>query len=183
MANFGVNHAGSENGLALSNFKCLVRPLCTFAHHVACSDVMDECAAIVKAAGDAEAKTYKKYFEWRENMAIEEQFEIEIARANQEKSEVKSAELPSDISGPNIKIDELVNVVATYDQELVGATAVQNKEAADFIASEARLFGDTQVLAATHSFVTGQACYSNRGRFHGICQGTRCTNVAPFHEM
>ena len=55
---------------------------------------MDECAATFKVAGDAEVKTYKKYFVWRDDTAENEQFEVKFVQVNKEDLEAKTAELP-----------------------------------------------------------------------------------------
>ncbi len=39
-------------------------------------DLMDECAAKVKRDAEAEAKAYKEYFEWCDDVAKNAQFEI-----------------------------------------------------------------------------------------------------------
>jgi len=109
-------------------------------------DLLDGCAANVKADAAAEAKAYKEYFEWCDDTAKNTQFEIKTASANKEELEAKLAELSSDISGSNTKIEQLTAAIAADDQELAEATAIREKEAADFAASEAELSSDIDTL-------------------------------------
>merc|ERR1719498_1344586 len=99
-------------------------------------ELMDECAAKVKADGDAEAKAYKEYFEWCDDVAKNSQFEIKTAQSNKDKLEANIGELDASIGESNTKIEKLTGSIAADEKELEEATAIREKEAADFAAAE-----------------------------------------------
>jgi len=102
-------------------------------------DLMAELTAKIVKEGEAEAKAYKEYFDWCDDMSKNAGFEIKTAEAKKEKLESKIGELTSSITVSTSKIDELVAAIATDDSELKDATAVRDKEAADFAKNEAEL--------------------------------------------
>merc|ERR1719498_982970 len=75
-------------------------------------DLMDECAAKVQRDADAEAKAYKEYFEWCDDVAKNAQFEIKTAKAQKEELEAQIGELTSNIAASNTKIEELTGSIA-----------------------------------------------------------------------
>jgi hypothetical protein len=102
-------------------------------------DLMDELVAKINAEGDAEAKAYKEYFAWCDDMAKNAGFEIKTAEAKKEKLEAKIGELTSSITVSVAKIEELVASIAADDAELKNATAIRKKENAEFVKNEAEL--------------------------------------------
>jgi chromosome segregation ATPase len=109
-------------------------------------ELMDECAAKVKADGEAEAKAYKEYFEWCDDVAKNSQFEIKTAQSNKDKLEAQIGELDASIGESNTKIEKLTGSIAADEKELEEATAIRNKEAADFAAAEGELMDDVDTL-------------------------------------
>jgi len=109
-------------------------------------DLMDECATKVKRDRDAEAKAYKEYFEWCDDVAKNAQFEIKTAKAQVEDLEANIGELTANIAGSNTKIEQLAGSIAGDEKELAEAQAIRDKEAADFAASEEELAGDIDTL-------------------------------------
>merc|ERR1719361_2974908 len=109
-------------------------------------DLMDECAAKVKRDAEAEAKAYKDYFEWCDDVAKNAQFEIKTAKAQVEELTAEIGELTANIEGSNTKIEDLTGSIATDEKELAEAQAVRDKEAADFAASEGELTADIDTL-------------------------------------
>merc|ERR1719361_3098452 len=109
-------------------------------------DLMDECAAKVKRDAEAEAKAYKEYFEWCDDVAKNAQFEIKTAKAQVEELTAEIGELTANIEGSNTKIEDLTGSIATDEKELAEAQAVRDKEAADFAASEGELTADIDTL-------------------------------------
>merc|ERR1719412_3484042 len=91
-------------------------------------DLMDELVAKINAEGDAEAKAYKEYFAWCDDMAKNAGFEIKTAEAKKEKLQAKIGELTSSITVSTSKIEELVAAIAADDAELKDATTVRTKE-------------------------------------------------------
>merc|ERR1719410_832351 len=100
---------------------------------------MSELTAKIVKEGEAEAKAYKEYFDWCDDMSKNAGFEIKTAEAKKEKLESQIGELTSSITVSTSKIDELVAAIAADDSELKDATAVRDKEAADFAKNEAEL--------------------------------------------
>merc|ERR1719245_1766935 len=109
-------------------------------------DLMDDCAAKVRRDADAEAKAYKEYFEWCDDVAKNAQFEIKTAKAQTEELTAQIGELAASIEASNTKIEELTGSIAADDKELAEAQAVRDKEAADFAASESELAADIDTL-------------------------------------
>jgi len=102
-------------------------------------DLMAELTAKIVKEGEAEAKAYKEYFDWCDDMAKNAGFEIKTAEAKKEKLEATIGELTSSITVSTSKIDELVAAIAADDSELKDATSVREKESADFAKNEAEL--------------------------------------------
>jgi len=102
-------------------------------------DLMAELTAKIVKEGEVEAKAYKEYFDWCDDMAKNAGFEIKTAETKKEKLEAKIGELTSSISVSTSKIDELVAAIAADDAELKDATTVREKEAADFAKNEGEL--------------------------------------------
>jgi peptidoglycan hydrolase CwlO-like protein len=109
-------------------------------------ELMDECAAKVTADGEAEAKAYKEYFEWCDDVAKNSQFEIKTAQANKDKLEAQIGELDASIGDANSQIEKLTGSIAADEKELEEATAIRDKEAADFAAAEGELMDDVDTL-------------------------------------
>jgi chromosome segregation ATPase len=109
-------------------------------------ELMDECAAKVKADVEAAEKTYNEYFEWCDDTSKNVGFEIKTAKATQEKLEAQIDDLTAKIEESNTKIEKLTASIATDEKELKEATGVREKEAADFAAAEGELVGDIDML-------------------------------------
>jgi len=112
-------------------------------------ELMDDLTAKVKADGEAEAKAYKEYFEWCDDVAKNTNFEIKTAAAKKEKLESSIAKGSSDIEVATSKIEDLAASIAEDDEELKSATAVREKEAADFAKAEAELVDTVDTLDRT----------------------------------
>jgi hypothetical protein len=102
-------------------------------------DLMDELVAKINSEGEAEAKAYKEYFAWCDDMAKNSGFEIKTAESKKEKLEAKIGELASSITVCVSKIEELVASIAADDAELKNATAIRKKENDEFSKNEAEL--------------------------------------------
>merc|ERR1719245_1698620 len=109
-------------------------------------DLMDDCAAKVRRDADAEAKAYKEYFEWCDDVSKNAQFEIKTAKAQTEELTAQIGELTANIAASNTKIEELTGAIAADEKELAEAQAVRDKEEADFAASEGELAADIDTL-------------------------------------
>jgi peptidoglycan hydrolase CwlO-like protein len=102
-------------------------------------ELLESLSAKITAEGEAEAKAYKEYFEWCEDVTRNKQFEIKTAKAQIEKLESTIQKAASDIESSATKIDELAASIASGESDLNDATLIREKEAADFAASETEL--------------------------------------------
>jgi hypothetical protein len=100
-------------------------------------DLMDELTAKVTADGEKADKAYNEYFEWCDDTSQNLGNEIKTAKAAKEKLESSISKLTSDIEVATSKIEDLVGAIAEDEKELKSATAVREKEAADFAKAEA----------------------------------------------
>merc|ERR550537_1428797 len=81
-------------------------------------ELMDELTAKVKADGEAEAKAYKEYFEWCDEVNTNTKFEIETATKQKEKLEATIGDASSDIEVSGTKIEELAADISAGKSEL-----------------------------------------------------------------
>jgi chromosome segregation ATPase len=109
-------------------------------------ELMDDCAAKVKADGEAEAKAYKEYFEWCDDTAKNTQFDIKTHTSEKEDLEATIGEETANIQASTTKIEELSAAIASDTAELKEATGIREKEAADFAKSEAELVDTVDTL-------------------------------------
>jgi len=109
-------------------------------------ELMDGLTAKVTAEGEAEAKAFKEYFEWCDEVNTNTQFEIKAAKASKEKLEAKIAKLASDIEGAGTKIEELAKDISSATAELDEATAIRKKEHGEFVAAEKELVEGVDTL-------------------------------------
>jgi len=129
--------------------------------------LMDDTAAKITADGEAEAKAFKEYFEWCDDVSKNTQFEIKTAAGAKEKLEANIGKLASDITVATSKIEDLTGAIATADTELSEATAVRAKENEDFAAEEAELVDGVDTL----------------GRAIGIMEREAAKNPAAFAQI
>jgi len=130
-------------------------------------ELMDDLVAKIKADGEAEAKAYKEYFEWCDDVAKNTNFEIKTAAAQKEKLESSIEKGTSDIEVATSKIEDLAASIAEDEEELKSATAVREKEAADFAKAEAELGDAVDTL----------------GRAIGILEREMAKNPAAFAQV
>merc|ERR1719231_1947264 len=129
--------------------------------------LMDDTAAKIKADGEAEAKAFKEYFEWCDDVSKNTGFEIKTAKSSKEKLEAKIGQLSSDISTGTSKIEDLTEAISAAEKELAEATSVREKEEADFKAEEAELVDGVDTL----------------GRAIGILEREAAKNPAAFAQI
>jgi len=102
-------------------------------------ELLDSLATKITAEGEAEAKAFKEYFDWCEDVTRNKKNEIKTAKALIEKLEGTIQKAASDIESSASKIDELAASIASGESDLKDATLIREKEAADFAASEKEL--------------------------------------------
>jgi len=95
-------------------------------------------AKVVKE-GEEEAKAYKEFFEWCDDVAKNGQFKIKTAESQKEALEASIAEQSALIEEASSKISDLAATISTNEADLKSATEIRTKEAADFAASEKEL--------------------------------------------
>jgi len=101
--------------------------------------LLGDLEAKVKKEGEQEAKAYKEYFEWCDDVAKNGQFEIKTASSQKEALEATIAEQSANIEASTSKIADLASAISTNEADLKGATGIRTKEASDFAASEKEL--------------------------------------------
>jgi len=109
-------------------------------------ELMDDCATKVKADGEAEAKTYKEYFDWCDDTSKNAQFDIKTHTSEKEDLEATIGEETANIASSTSKIEELSAAIASDTAELKEATGIREKEVADFAKSEAELVDTVDTL-------------------------------------
>jgi len=102
-------------------------------------ELLDSLSAKISAEGEAESKAYKEYVEWCDNAASNLKYEIKTGEAKKEELQATITKSTADIEAADSKIEDLAGSISADERELGEATAVRNKENADFAASEAEL--------------------------------------------
>jgi len=109
--------------------------------------LMADLSAKVTKEKEAEAKAYKEYFEWCDDVSKNKQNEITTATAQKGKLEATIDELTANIQAADTKIGELAADISTSEADLASATAIRQKEAADFANGEKELVDVIDTLA------------------------------------
>jgi len=101
----------------------------------------------VKAEGEAEAKAYKEYYEWCDDVSKNAQFAIKTATSEKESLEASISELSAEIEAAESKISDLAADISTNSADLKSATDIREKEATDFGKSEKELLESIDALS------------------------------------
>jgi len=109
-------------------------------------DMMTEFQGKLVKEGEAEAKAYKKLFEWCDESSANINNEIKTSSAKKDKLEAKIGETTSDIEVGTSKVAELSGAIASAEADLKQATAIRKQEASDFSASEEELMATVSTL-------------------------------------
>merc|ERR1719272_2250095 len=117
-------------------------------------ELMNALEAKIVKEGEAEAKAFKEFFQWCDSSSQNLNNEIKNGKTAQEKLEAKIGELTSDIDVSESEIEKLAAAISTNDGELSEATAIRNKEAADFAASEKELVETVDTLDRAVSIIS-----------------------------
>jgi len=102
-------------------------------------DLMDELKAKIVKEGEVEAKAYDEYLQWCQSAVQDTGFAIETATKEKGELEAKITELSAEISEAGSKTEDLAAAIATNEGDLKSATAIREKELADFLKSEKEL--------------------------------------------
>jgi chromosome segregation ATPase len=101
--------------------------------------LMDDLSAKVTKDGEDEAKAYKEYFEWCDEVATNNKHETQTASASKDSLEASIKELSANIEAAETKIGTLASDISTNSADLKAATAIREKESTDFAESEKEL--------------------------------------------
>jgi len=102
-------------------------------------DLMDELKAKIIKEGEVEAKAYDEYLQWCQSAVQDTGFAIETATKEKGELEAKITELTAEISEAGSKTEDLAAAIATNEGDLKAATAIREKELADFLKSDKEL--------------------------------------------
>jgi peptidoglycan hydrolase CwlO-like protein len=119
-------------------------------------ELMGALEAKIVKEGEAEEKAFKEFFEWCDSSSQNLNNEIKTAKKSQAKLTAKIEELTSDIEVAESKIEDLAKSISTNEGELKEATAIRNKEAADFGASEKELMETVDTLDRAVSIISSE---------------------------
>ena len=109
--------------------------------------LIDELQAKIIKEGEAEAKAFKEFFEWCDDVSKNTDNEIKTATDQKAKLEAAIDKYSSDIEVCTANIDKLAADIATQTSELNEATSVREKEQAEFAASEKELMDAMDALS------------------------------------
>merc|ERR1719502_2400108 len=119
-------------------------------------ELMKSLEAKIVAEGEAEEKAFKDFFEWCDETSKTINNDIKTGKKSQEKLTAKIDELASDIEVAESKIEDLAKAISTNEGELKEATAIREKEAADFAASEKELMDTVDTLERAISIISSE---------------------------
>eukprot|EP00929_Paragymnodinium_shiwhaense_P121158 TRINITY_DN932_c0_g3_i1.p1 TRINITY_DN932_c0_g3~~TRINITY_DN932_c0_g3_i1.p1 ORF type:complete len:709 (+),score=307.22 TRINITY_DN932_c0_g3_i1:70-2196(+) len=101
--------------------------------------LMEGLTAKIQAEGEAEAKAYKEYVEWCDDVSTNGAFTIKTAESDKEKLEARIKEEAATITAAETEIEQLASDLSTADADLKAATGIRDKESAEYMASEKEL--------------------------------------------
>jgi len=117
-------------------------------------ELMGALEAKITKEGEAEAKAFKEFFEWCDESSKNLNYEIKTAKKSKEKLTAKIDELASDIEVSDSKVEDLAKAISTNEGELKEATAIREKEAADFATAEKELMDTVDTLDRAVSIIS-----------------------------
>merc|ERR1712129_678074 len=120
-------------------------------------NLMDDLKAKIMAEGEAEAKAYEEYLQWCQNSVQDSGFAIETATKEKGELEAKITELTAEIDESGTKIEDLAAAIASNEADLKSATAIREKEYADFVKSEKELMEVVSALERAISILEKEA--------------------------
>jgi len=116
-------------------------------------ELMSSLEAKVKAEGEAEAKSFKAFFEWCDDTSKNTNYEIKTASEKAAKLTAQIDESTSDVTVGTSKVEDLSSAISTADRELKEATSIRHKESSDFQASEKELVATVDTLERATSIL------------------------------
>jgi len=108
--------------------------------------LMDDLTAKITKEGQVEAKAFKEFVEWCDDAASNAKFAQKTASAQQGKLEATIDQATADKAVAVSQIEDLGKSIASSESELADATAIREKEHADFAAIESELVDTVDTL-------------------------------------
>lgn len=108
--------------------------------------LMDDLTAKITKEGDVEAKAFKEFVEWCDDAASNAKFAQKTGSAQQAKLEAIIDQSAADKAVAESSIEDLGKSIAASESELADATAIREKEHADFAAIESELVDTVDTL-------------------------------------
>jgi len=93
-----------------------------------------------------EAKAFKEYFEWCDDVSKNKAYEIQTAEKKKEELEATIEKCSSDIAASTSKIEELAAQISGDESDLKDATLIREKEKAEFVVAEGELVDSVDTL-------------------------------------
>jgi hypothetical protein len=109
-------------------------------------DLMTALEAKIAKEGEVEAKAFKEYFEWCDDVSKNTANEIATGKKKKEELEATIEKCEADISAATSKIEDLAASIASDESDLKDATVVREKEKAEFVAAEGELMETVDAL-------------------------------------
>merc|ERR1719487_1806840 len=109
-------------------------------------DLMSALEAKIAKEGEVEAKAFKEYFEWCDDVSKNTANEIATAKKKKEELEATIQKCEADISAATSKIEDPAASIASDESDLKDATLVREKEKAEFVAAEGELMETVDAL-------------------------------------
>merc|ERR1719281_276951 len=100
-------------------------------------EMLSELQQKIIKEGEAAQKLYDEFAEWCEEESKNLQYEIKTGKAEAEELTATIDKAVSDIKALDEKIEELAGTIGTAEADLKAATAIRDKEHADFLTEEA----------------------------------------------
>jgi len=107
---------------------------------------MDDLATKITKEGEVEAKAFKEFVEWCDDAASNAKFAQKTASSQQAKLEAMIDQSAADKAVAESSIEDLGKSIAASESELADATAIREKEHADFAAIESELVDTVDTL-------------------------------------
>jgi len=117
-------------------------------------ELLDELSGKISGEGGKADEAYRKYVAWCDDSASSMRFEIKSTTSKKEKLQSSIDKLTSQVTVCDSKIGKLVESAAASSKDLEAATAIRQKEAAEFEANEAELMDTVDTLKRAISIIT-----------------------------
>lgn len=118
--------------------------------------LMNSLTAKIQREGEAEAKAYKEFVEWCDDVSSNKRNELKTAGATKDQLVATIAKAGDDAGASAGRVEDLAASISADDESLRSATEVRAKEEADFSASQAELVDSIDTLARAISIIGRQ---------------------------